>query len=80
MSAASSSTAGLQVVWERSGRPGADKLFFAARRAGLRVKEKEVRDFLRAQPVAQVCQPAPRSTGKVTSAQDMLRWQADLQD
>ncbi len=75
-----SSTSGLQEVWERAGRPGVDKLLFAARRAALFVTDKDVRDFVRAQSVAQVFQPAPRSTGKVTSARDTHRWQADLLD
>jgi hypothetical protein len=44
------------------------------------VTDKDVRDFVRAQSVAQVFQPAPRSTGKVTSARDTHRWQADLLD
>ena len=80
MSAAASSSdpPTLQRVWERAGRPGADKLQFAAKRAGLQVTSKEAEEFARAQDVAQVFRQPPGSAGRITAAQENLRWQADL--
>ena len=79
-SEASSDPPTLQRIWERAGRPGADKLQFAAKRAGLQVTSKEAREFVRAQAVSQVFRQPPGSTGRITAAQENLRWQANLLD
>ena len=67
-------------LWQRSGRPGAAKLKNAAKRQGISLTVKEVKEFIVGQAVSQVFQPAPRSEGKVTSPELHARWRADLMD
>ena len=74
------SLAQLRAIWQTAGRPGQAKLRDAARRKGLYLSVKQAADFVRAQPVAQVFAPAPRSDGKVTSPELNARWQCDLID
>ena len=68
----------LRLIWQRAGRPGAAKLKDAAKRQGLNLTVKEVKEFVIAEAVAQVYQPAPRSEGKITSPELNARWQCDL--
>ena len=70
----------LRLIWTKAGRPGQAKLRDAAKRQGLNITVKEASDFARAQSVAQVFAPAPKSRGKVTSPQLNERWQCDLID
>ena len=70
----------LRLIWTKAGRPGQAKLRDAAKRQGLNLTVKEASDFVRAQSVAQVFAPAPKSRGKVTSPQLNERWQCDLID
>ena len=70
----------LRLLWQRSGRPGAAKLRDAAKRQGINLTVKEVREFIVGQAASQVFQPAPRSEGRVTSPELNARWQADLID
>ena len=74
------SLAHLRVIWAAAGRPGQAKFRDAAKRKGLNLSVKQAADFVRAQPVAQVFTPAPRSEGKVTSPELNERWQCDLID
>ena len=70
----------LRLIWQRAGRPGAAKLKDAAKRQGLNLTVKEVKEFVIAEAVAQVYQPAPRSEGKITSPELNARWMCDLID
>ena len=70
----------LRRIWQQAGRPGAAKLEDAAKRQGLNLSVKEVREFVIAQSVAQVYQPPQRSEGKITSPELNARWQCDLID
>ena len=70
----------LRLIWQRAGRPGAAKLRDAAKRQGINLTVKEVKEFIVGQAVSQVFQPTPRSEGKVTSPELNARWQADLMD
>ena len=79
-SASSSDPPTLQRIWERAGRPGADKLQFAAKRASLQVTSKDAKELVRAQAVSQVFRQPPGNTGRITAAQENLKWQADLLD
>ena len=74
------SLAQLCVIWQAAGRPGQAKFRAAAQRKGLNLSVREAADFVRAQPVAQVFAPAPRSEGKVTNPELNARWQCDLID
>ena len=70
----------LKSVWVASGRPGAARLYDAARRAGLQVNRKDVADFLRRQETRQVFASGPASDGRVTAARLDATWQVDLID
>ena len=70
----------LRLIWSRAGRPGAAKLKDAAKRQGINLTVKEVKEFIVGQAASQVFQPAPRSEGRVTSPELNARWQADLID
>ena len=70
----------LRTIWIESGRPGAAKLYAAARRRGLDVKRPVVDAFVKQQETRQVFAPAPKSQGKVTATNLDDRWQADLID
>ncbi len=70
----------LRRIWQNSGRPSAAKLRDAAKRQGLNLTVKEVKEFVHGAAVSQVFQAAPRSEGKVTSPELSARWQADLMD
>ncbi len=50
----------LRLLWQRSGRPGAAKLRDAAKRQGLNLTVKEVKEFVQGEAVSHVFQPAPR--------------------
>ena len=49
----------LRLIWQRAGRPGAAKLKDAAKRQGLNLTVKEVKEFVIGQAVSEV---ARRST------------------
>ena len=70
----------LRLIWQRAGRPGAAKLKDAAKRQGINLTVKEVKEFIVGQAASQVFQPSPRSEGRVTSPELNARWQADLMD
>ena len=52
----------------------------AAKRKGLNLTVKEVKEFVIGEAVAQVYRPAPHSEGKITSPELNARWQCDLID
>jgi len=70
----------LRTVWVEAGRPGAAKLYDAARRKGLDVSRAAAAAFVKAQETRQVFAPGPRSQGRVTATGVDDRWQVDLID
>ena len=70
----------LCTIWIEAGRPGAAKLYAAARRRGLDVKRPVVDAFVKQQETRQVFAPGPKSQGKVTATNLDDRWQVDLID
>ena len=70
----------LRRVWVDAGRPGAARLYDAARRSGLQVTRAEVTDFLRRQETRQLFAAPPRSNGRVTAPRLDSTWQVDLID
>ncbi len=68
----------LRLLWQRAGRPGASKLRDAAKRQGLNLTVKEVKEFVIGEAVSQVYQPAPHSEGRITSPELNVRWMVDL--
>ena len=70
----------LRTVWIEQGRPGVEKLYAAALRAGLEVKRQTVQAFVKSQGTKQIFGPGPKSDGKVTATRVDDRWQADLID
>jgi len=70
----------LRTVWVEAGRPGAAKLYDAARRKGLDVSRAAAAAFVKGQETRQVFAPGPRSEGKVTATGVDDRWQLDLID
>jgi len=70
----------LRTVWDEAGRPGAAKLYDAARRKGLDVSRAAAAAFVKGQETRQVFAPGPRSQGRVTATGVDDRWQVDLID
>ena len=70
----------LRTIWIDAGRPGAAKLYAAARKRGLDVKRPAVDAFVKKQETRQVFAPGPKSRGKVTATNIDDRWQIDLID
>ncbi len=68
------------LIWRSAGHPGQAKFRAAAQCNGLISFVREAADFVRAQPVAQVFAPPPKSEGKVTAAELNSGWQCDLVD
>ena len=65
---------------EKIGDTGIDKLLAAARRDGLAVDRRMIRDFLSTGAPAQIHRPLPESKGKTGSEAQGFRVQADLID
>jgi hypothetical protein len=70
----------LRRIYQQAGRPGAAKLKDAAKRQGLNLTVKEVKEFVIGEAVSQVYQAAPHSEGKITSPELNARWMVDLID
>ncbi len=70
----------LRLIWRNAGRPGAAKLKDSAKRQGLNLSVKEIKEFVISEAVSQVYQPAPLSEGKITSPELNARWMVDLID
>ena len=62
------------------GYPSADKLYEAARRAGVQVDKSDVREFVKQQAVRQVFRQRPKHDGKIAAVNIDDRWAADLID
>jgi hypothetical protein len=62
------------------GYPSADKLYAAARRAGIVVDKNDVREFVKQQAVRQVFRQRPKHEGKIVAVNLNDRWAADLID
>ena len=70
----------LQKLSSDLGNPGAEKLFIAARRRGLKMKKKEVNTLLSRLGERQIFQPIQPSKGKSASEDIDARYQMDLID
>ena len=67
---------GLPALAKELGYPSANKLFEAARRAGVKVTLKQVTAFVASQNVKQVFHPLPASKGKSPlPTSTILGWQ-----
>ena len=70
----------LQELSDKLGKPGALKLFLAAKKQGLDVTKKQVEEFVKSQGERQVFQRLQRSQGKTIAGDTGDRWQMDLID
>ena len=70
----------LKELSDKLGKPGALKLFLAAKKQGLDVTKKQVEEFVKSQSERQVFQRLQRSQGKTIAGDTSDRWQMDLID
>ncbi len=64
----------------RLGNPGADKLYQAARKHGIRVSKDDIKNYLSVKGEKQLFLPVPPSKGKTASESIDYRMQMDLID
>ena len=68
----------MQELSDKLGKPGALKLYLAARKQGLDVTKKQVEAFVESQGERQVFQRLQRSQGKTVAGDTGDRWQLDF--
>ena len=74
------SDAELEELAQKLGVPGGQKLYTAARKRGLAVTKKQVKEFVRKQGQKQIFRPLPPAAGKTASESEQMRAQMDLVD
>ena len=67
-------------LYEEIGKPGANKLYLAAKERRIPLSQAKAREFIKTDESAQTYAPAPHFGGKVVSSSVNDRWAADLID
>ena len=71
-------TAALQQLWEDLNAPSAKAFRQALARRGVKVRAKDVDEFVRSKSERQVIAPAPKYTGHIVAHDVDERWAADV--
>ena len=70
----------LRSLAKKSGNPGQDKLYLAARKRGIPVTRNQIKQLLETKGARQLFRPLPQSKGQTGSEQIHERWQMDLSE